>query len=170
MGYPSFPTQIPPPDQTQSQQINVPQFYYPTAPMQPPTDMWHTQSVGLLDAESTQPAMNDYSQMRQLVYSAPSNMPQGPQATMQTAPQMTRPIGQTAEEYASNLSPVPAQNPALGIRNREVDRIPQVLKLHSFSGLSWWHAYQKSLDGPAAADDISLSATAWSIAPTITIL
>jgi len=47
---------------------------------------------------------------------------------MQNVPQITSPIGQTAEEYASNLSPIPALNPVPGSRDLEIDPVPQVNK------------------------------------------
>jgi hypothetical protein len=164
MGYHSFPTQISPPDQTQPQQINAPQFFYPTAPVPPPTNVWHTQSMGQPDNEPTQPVVNDYSQVQQPVYSAQSNM-----ATMQTSPQITSLIGQTAEDDASNLSPVPALNPVLGSMDRDIDPTPQVCKYHSLYVSSCWCADHKYLNDPAPADDISLSTTARAITATITI-
>lgn len=124
MGYHSFPSQIP--SSTQIQPINAPPFYYPAAQVQPPTHMWHTQPIPQAESTLVPPKVTDFLQAQQLVQLDQTSAPYRSHASAQNVPQVVSPIGQTAEEYASNLSPVPALNPMPGNRESEMDPVPQV--------------------------------------------
>ncbi|OQD80049.1 hypothetical protein PENANT_c040G01023 [Penicillium antarcticum] len=117
MGYDSFPPQMPPPDRAQPG--NTPPFYYPPGqiPVQAPTHMWQLGQLGHTEGVPIPQASTDYSQAQQPVHSVQASTPQVSQVSqvnIQYPPPITSPIGQTAEEYASNLSPVPALNASLG--------------------------------------------------------
>lgn len=128
MGYKSFPSQIPLSNQTQP--INEHPFYYPTAPpaasTQPPTDMPHAEFAGQPENVPARPVLNDDLQMQQSMYTSQANIWETPQSSMQNVPRFTSPIGQTAEEYASNLSSIPTLNAIPGRENREAYPVPQV--------------------------------------------
>ncbi|KAJ6030647.1 uncharacterized protein N7446_000290 [Penicillium canescens] len=119
MGYSSFPPQMPQPDRTQPG--NTPPFYYPPGPMpvQAPTHMWPIGQLGHTEGMPVPQASADYSQVQHPVHSGQSNTPQMPQTSIQYPPAITSPIGQTAEEYASNLSPVPPLN-EVSERNQDI--------------------------------------------------
>lgn len=161
---------------SQTQQINGNQFSYPVAqpaapppaPPQPPADTWHGPSMGQPGNMPRQPAMTDYSQIRRPSHSNQLNALQRQQSTMQNASSFTSPIGQTAEEYASNLSPLPALNAVSGGTGHHFGPTPQVCKLSCPSSSFYRNAKFKFLGDPALTHDIPLSNAAWAIAPTIT--
>ncbi|KAJ5510069.1 hypothetical protein N7453_002172 [Penicillium expansum] len=124
MGYHSFPSQIP--SSTQIQPTNAPPFYYPAAQMQPQTHIWHTQSIAQADSTLVPSKVTDFSQVQQSGQLGPTSALHRPHASVQNVPQIASPIGQTAEEYALNLSPVPALNPVLGSRESELNPVPQI--------------------------------------------
>ncbi|KXG46277.1 uncharacterized protein PGRI_051330 [Penicillium griseofulvum] len=124
MGYHSFPSRVPSP--TQSQPINAPPFYYSAAQVQAPTYVWHTQPIAREESTFIASNVTDSSQSQQSVQLGQTNTPHMSHAITQNAPQVTSPIGQTAEEYASNLSPLPPPNPMPESRESEINKIPQV--------------------------------------------
>ncbi|KAK9849889.1 Fungal transcriptional regulatory protein [Penicillium brevicompactum] len=132
IAYHSAPSQLA--SVSQAQQVNGHQFSRhiaqpvapPSAPPQPPADTWRGQSMGLPGNISRQPTTSDYSQPRHPIHSNQFNDLQGHQVTMQNQPSFSSPIGQTAEEYASNLSPLPAINAVSGGTSRNFGPIPQV--------------------------------------------
>lgn len=128
MGYNSFSSQIP--SSNQMQIINGPPFYYhsalPGASAQPPTDMQQAQFAGQPENVPTRPMLNEGLQMHHLAYPSQANIWETPQPSMQNVPRFTSPIGQTAEEYASNLSSMPTLNAIPGGENREAYQVPQV--------------------------------------------
>lgn len=80
------------------------------------------------------------------------------------------PVGQTAEEYASNLSPLLAVNAVPEQKNGEANSVPQVCKVDIVSLASFGSAAKcKSLDNPASTNYISLSTSTWAAAAAITI-
>jgi hypothetical protein len=85
-----------------------------------------------------------------------------PQTSIQYPPPITNPIGQTAEEYASNLSPAPALDAVSG-RNQDISTqvcIARVSLVFVIRILSF-------LDDSTSADYIPLSATTGTIATAI---
>jgi hypothetical protein len=119
MGYNAFPSQMPPPDR--AKQGNTPPYYYPPGPMpvQAPTHMWQLGQLGHTEGMPVPQASTNYSQAHQPVHFGQSSTSQIPQTSIQYPPPITSPIGQTAEEYASNLSPVPTFNAGLA-RNQDI--------------------------------------------------
>ncbi|KAJ5210968.1 hypothetical protein N7472_001107 [Penicillium cf. griseofulvum] len=124
MGYHSFPSRIPSP--TQSQPISAPPLYYSAAQVQPPTHMWQTQPIAQEESTFITSNVTDSSQPQQSVQLGQTSTPHMPHAITQNVPQVTSPIGQTAEEYASNLSLLPPPNPMPGSRESEINKIPQI--------------------------------------------
>jgi hypothetical protein len=163
VGYQPFSSQMS--SSNQAQPINAPPFHYSAASSQPPTHMWQP----MAQAESTSIPSNttNYSQTQQPVEYQTSTPP-GPQANNQMRPQVTSPIGQTAEEYASNLSPMPSLNPVSMTRPLDIHSAPQVCisVINLFAADILITCF---LDGPASADDISLSATARTITAAVTV-
>jgi hypothetical protein len=164
MGYSSFPPQMPQPDRTQPG--NTPPFYYPPGPMpvQAPTHMWQIGQLGHTEGVPVPQASADYSQVQHPVHPDESSTPQMPQTSIQYPPPITSPIGQTAEEYASNLSPVPALNAVSG-RNQDIST--QVCIALSLPSVCNEHAEYCFLDDSTSADYIPLSATTGTIATAI---
>ncbi|CAI7661274.1 unnamed protein product [Penicillium glandicola] len=117
MGYHSFPSQ--------SQPINPSSFYYPAAQGQPPTHVWHTQPIAQAESTFVPPNVTDFAQLQQSTQLGQASAPYRPHASVQIS-QIASPIGQTAEEYASNLSPVPALNPMPRSRESELLPVPQM--------------------------------------------
>lgn len=165
MGYPSFPSQMH--SSAQLQPINTPSFYYP-AHVQPPSHMWHIQPIAQTENTLVPPNVTDFSQGQQSVQLDQTSALHTSHASVQNVPQIASPIGQTAEEYASNLSPMLASSSMHGRRESETNLVPQVC-IVIISVFSNWYAEYDFLDDPAATDDISLSATAGAITAAITI-
>lgn len=130
MGYHSFPSQIS--SSSQIQPVNAPPLYYPAAQVQPPTHMWHNQPIVQMESTLVPSNANDFSQaqqqqqQQQSVQLGQTSAPHRPHSSVQNVAQIASPIGQTAEEYAFNLSPVPGLNPMPGSRESELDLVPQV--------------------------------------------
>ncbi|CAG8083564.1 unnamed protein product [Penicillium salamii] len=128
VGYHPVPSQVA--STTQLQQNNGNQFYHPTAPpvvpQQPRADVWPAQLSGLPRNMPAQPPGSNYSQIQPPIYPS-QTIPKTPQSTIPNQ-SVIRPIGQTAEEYASNLSPMPALNALPGPSNRDTGLIPQVTR------------------------------------------
>ncbi|KAJ5816178.1 hypothetical protein N7447_008411 [Penicillium robsamsonii] len=124
MRYHSFPSQVPSP--THIEPINAPPFYYPAAQVQPPTHTWDIQPIAQAESSLVPSNVTDFSQAQQSVQLGQTNAPHMPPSIIQIVPQITSPIGQTAEEYASNLSPVPALNPMPGNKESEINKVLQI--------------------------------------------
>ena len=165
MGYPSFPSQMH--SSAQLQPINTPSFYYP-AQVQPSSHIWHIQPIAQTGNTLVPPNVTDFPQVQQSVQLGQTSTPHRPYESVQNVPQIATPIGQTAEEYASNLSPMPAFSSMHGRRESETNPVPQVC-IAIFSVFSSWYAEYDFLDDPTAAYDISLSATARAITAATTI-
>lgn len=106
----------------------APPFYHPAAQVQPPTHTWQNQPIVQMESTLVQSNANDFSQAQQqqsvqLVQTSASHMPH---SSVQNVAQIASPIGQTAEEYAFNLSPVPGLNPMPGSGESELNPVPQV--------------------------------------------
>ncbi|KAJ5124007.1 uncharacterized protein N7515_007832 [Penicillium bovifimosum] len=99
VGYQPFSSQFS--SSKHAQPVNVPPFHYPAASSQPPPHIW--QPMAQAESTSIPPNTTNYSQTQQPVQYQ-TRTPPRPQANAQTRPQVTSPMGQTAEEYASNLS------------------------------------------------------------------
>lgn len=167
MGYHSFPSQIP--SSSQIQPVNAPPFYYPAAQVQPPTHMWHTQPIVQMESTPVPSNANDLSQVQkqQSVQLGQASAPHRPHPSVQNVAHVANPIGQTAEKYAGNLSPVLGPNPMPGSRESQLNPVPQVCIAVMYVSCSWCTEYD-FLDDPAVADDIPLSATARAIPAAIT--
>lgn len=169
MGYHPFSSQIP--SSSQIQPANATQFYYPTTQVQPPTHMWHNQPIAQMESTLVPPKANDFSQAQQQqqqpVQLGQTSAAHRPHSSVQNVGQIPSPIGQTAEEYAFNLSPVTGLNPMAGSRESELNLVPQVciavIPLFLPAGI-----LSTFLDDPAATNDISLPATARTIPAAIT--
>ena len=160
---------------SQAQQVNGNQFSRhiaqpvapPSAPPQPPADTSRGQSMGQPGNIPRQPTMSEYSQPWYPIHSNPVNDLQGHQVPTQNQPSFSSPIGQTAEEYASNLSPLPAINAVSGT-SRNFGPIPQVCSSSGLFYFSYRSAKLKFPGDPTLAHDISLPDADWAIATAIT--
>ncbi|KAG0153904.1 hypothetical protein PDIDSM_1283 [Penicillium digitatum] len=124
MGYHSFPSQIP--SSTQTLPIDAPRFYYPAAQVQPQPYMWHNRPIAQTESPLVPPKVTISSQAQQSVQLHQTSTLYRPLASVQNVPQIVSPIGQTAEEYAFNLSTVPAFNPMSGSRESDMNPVPQM--------------------------------------------
>ncbi|CAG8115795.1 unnamed protein product [Penicillium nalgiovense] len=122
MGYHSFPSQTP--SSTQTQPINVPPFYYPAAQVQPQSHRWHIHPIAQTESALVPPNGTDFPQ--QSVQLGQTSAPHRPHANVQDVPKIASPVGQTAEEHASNIPPGPALNPSPGNRESEISPLPQM--------------------------------------------
>ncbi|KAJ5554947.1 hypothetical protein N7461_003417 [Penicillium sp. DV-2018c] len=120
VGYQGFSSQFY--SANQGQPVNAPPFYYSAAPSQPATNIWQRPQA---ESTSIPPNTTNYSQTQQPVRYQTS-APPGPLANAQTRPQVISPIGQTAEEYASNLSPMPSLNPMSMTRPPDSNPVPRI--------------------------------------------
>ncbi|KAJ5592229.1 hypothetical protein N7537_009133 [Penicillium hordei] len=126
MGYHSFPSQTP--SSSQIQPVNAPPFYYPATQVQPLTHMWHTQPIVQMESTLVPPKANNFSQAQQQqpVQLGQISAPHRRHSSVQNVAQIASPIGQTAEEYAFNLSSVPGLNPMPANRESELNPVPQM--------------------------------------------
>ncbi|CAG8020654.1 unnamed protein product [Penicillium olsonii] len=131
LGYRSMPAQ--PIPTAQMQQNNSNQFHYPAPPsitQQPQADVWPTQHTGQPQNTPARPPvpMSDYSQTQPPIYPSQTTLEHSQRSSH--SPSITNPIGQTPEEYAPNVSPLPNLNVGFGASSRDNDFIPQVCNCH----------------------------------------